>query len=119
MQLLKLEYKKKSYSEINTKSILDCLKTSIKIDLNNQLKLVHHELKLKIKSIRKKNSSNNSEHNFNTMLTSILNEKNSKDNDIKNKINDNNSECKNININNLPQDLYINRVGCILRYKKR
>ena len=114
LQLLNLEYKK-SYPKINTNSILDCLKTSIKIDLNNQLKLVHHELKLKIKSIRKKNSTNNSEHNFNTMIISILNEEN---NQLKNKENEVENVCKNINISNLSQDLYISRVGCILRYNK-
>jgi hypothetical protein len=117
LQLLNLEYKK-SYPKINTNSILDCLKTSIKIDLNNQLKLVHHELKLKIKSIWKKNSTNNSERNFNNMITSILNEENKEENNKQNKINNGKNCENNININNLPQDVYINRVGCILRYYK-
>ena len=83
LELLNVEYSK-SDVKIDKKLILDLLTSNINFEYQEQLKLVHHELKLKIKSIRKKKSTSNSERNFNTMISTILN------------INEENNQLKNV-----------------------
>ena len=117
--LLNLEYIKSDDDgeKINTKLILQMFKTGIKLDHKDHLKLVHFELKLKLKF-------KNNENKFNTILLSLKKEVENevenevvKDNVVKNKVNKVENLISLHSLHSL-NSLQIVRAGCILRYKK-
>ncbi len=107
--LLKLEYIKADDNgeKLNIKLILQMFKTSIKLDLHDNLKCIHFELKLKLKF---KNSEN-----FNTILLKLKKKVQEK---IENKVKDKLNGVENLISLHSLNSLRIVRAGCILRYKK-